>query len=63
MDVLGYFIDHGIGSVNSALMAVLYFLIRNRLVELKTKLDAVYDWHLIQKGVEAERGNHKNGVK
>jgi len=60
MDVLGYFVDHGISGVNSVLMAVVYFLIRNRISDLQMKLDSVYEWHLIQKGIERERINHRN---
>jgi hypothetical protein len=59
MDALpGFLADHGVSAFNAVLLAFLYVLVQRRVQDVERKVSAVYDWHLIQKGLEAARGNH-----
>lgn len=59
MDVVGFLSQHGFSGLNSVLLALLFILIRSKLLELDDKVKKLWDWHLIHKGEEKARNNHQ----
>lgn len=54
-DALGFLAQYGVSSVNSLLLAALYLMIRSKVVKIEDRVERLWDWHLVQKGMEKER--------
>lgn len=51
-DVVGFLVNNGVGSVNAVLLVALGFLIRGSVRDMSKKVDKLWEWHLIQRGIQ-----------
>ena len=54
-DLLGFLTHAGFSGLNSVLFAALFLVLRVKFREIDKKVNGLWDWHLIQKGIQRQQ--------